>query len=437
MNLKHIGHNAVIHSLARICFPENISIGAESMIDDFCFLYAAGKGIEIGDFCHVVVGSHHQSGGLLKMGDFSALGPKCVVLAATDDYKGEGFIGLKVFGDKYRKTHFADVQIGRHAHIGAGSIILPGVTIGEGCSVGAGSVVTCDLPEWTICYGSPCKPAGEKPSQKQLVMERDFLNEYESKTRPMVTVCCLAYNQEAFIADALDGFVKQKTDFPFEAIVHDDASTDRTPAIIREYAARYPAIIRPIFQTENQLSKNGRYPNADFVYPAAQGRYIALCDGDDYWTDPHKLQKQVDFMEQNQEYALCYHDHMIKVGNQFVRGCKAPRDYTADELVALPTQFSIATSAMLFRNYYSAQTRRDFEEFKSHYMLLVLLGTFGAGRFIEGVSPSVYRKHGRNSWSGQSREQIAAQTRAKVARIMELFVEKGNPRWIALRKGVA
>jgi acetyltransferase-like isoleucine patch superfamily enzyme len=436
-DLKAKGRNVTIFPQAILCFPENISIGDETVVDDFVFMYASGKGIEIGNFCHIVAGSHLQSGGLLKMGDFSALGPKCVVLAATDDYKGEGFIGLKVFGDKYRKTQFADVIIGRHAHIGAGSIILPGVTIGDGCSVGAGSVVTCDLPEWTICYGSPCKPVSEKPREKQLAMEAEFLREYENKNKPVVSVCCLAYNQEEFIADALDGFVKQQTDFPFEVIVHDDASTDRTPEIIREYAAARPDIFRPIFQTENQLLKNGVYPNVEFVFPAARGRYIALCDGDDYWTDPHKLQKQVDFMEQNPKFSLCYHDYRIKVGAQFVNKLENPRDYTSDELVAIGTaNFKIATSTMLFRNYYSPETRRDFEEFKSHYMLVVLLGTFGGCKFIDGVLPSVYRKHGRNSWAGQPRADIIAQTKAKVVRIRELMQEKGNPRWIALREGV-
>ena len=178
MQFKRIGKNVTIYPLAKIVFPENISIGDETVIDDFAFIYAPGKGIKIGNFCHITVHCTVQSGGLLEIGDFSGIGPGSIILAASDDYQGGGFIGLKLFGDKYRNLSRKDVILGRHVHVGAGSIILPGVTIGDGCSVGAGSVVTKDLPEWTICYGSPCKPMKDKPKEKQLRMEKEFLEEY-------------------------------------------------------------------------------------------------------------------------------------------------------------------------------------------------------------------------------------------------------------------
>ena len=117
----------------------------------------------------------------------------------------------------------------------------------------------------------------------------------------LVTVQCLAYNHEKYIRDALDGFVSQKTDFRFEVIIHDDASTDKTADIIREYAEKYD-FIKPIFQTENQYRK-GVWIAKEFIYPIAQGKYMAYCEGDDYWTDEYKLQKQVDFMEAHPEYS--------------------------------------------------------------------------------------------------------------------------------------
>ncbi len=129
----------------------------------------------------------------------------------------------------------------------------------------------------------------------------------DSKETPLVSICCIAYNQEKYIRETLDGFLKQKTSFPFEVLIHDDASTDRTADIIREYAAKYPGIIKPICQTENQHSK-GIPVGITFNYPRAQGKYIALCEGDDFWTDPLKLQKQFDFMEAHPEYALCCSD---------------------------------------------------------------------------------------------------------------------------------
>ena len=121
----------------------------------------------------------------------------------------------------------------------------------------------------------------------------------------MVTIRCLTYNHEPYIRQCLEGFVMQKTNFRFEAIVHDDASTDGTADIIREYAAKYPDIIKPIYETENQYSKHDgslrRIMNAQM-----HGKYVALCEGDDYWVDPLKLQKQVDFLEANPEYGMCY-----------------------------------------------------------------------------------------------------------------------------------
>jgi len=119
----------------------------------------------------------------------------------------------------------------------------------------------------------------------------------------LVTVRCIAYNHEPYIRQCLDGFVMQKTNFKFEAIVHDDASTDNTASIIREYAEQYPDIIKPIYETENQYSKNDgslRRIMDEHTY----GKYVALCEGDDYWTDPLKLQKQVDFLEANSECTL-------------------------------------------------------------------------------------------------------------------------------------
>ena len=121
-----------------------------------------------------------------------------------------------------------------------------------------------------------------------------------------VSILCLAYNHEQFIADAIDGFLMQKTSFPFEIIIHEDASTDGTANIIRTYEEKYPGIIKPIYQTENQYSK-GININTEFMLPLAKGKYVALCDGDDYWTDVNKLQAQYDALECNPECFMCLH----------------------------------------------------------------------------------------------------------------------------------
>ena len=123
---------------------------------------------------------------------------------------------------------------------------------------------------------------------------------------PLVSISCITYNHEPYIAQALDGFLMQKTSFPFEVLVHDDASTDRTADIIREYEKKFPKIIKPIYQKENQYSKGFTSVTATWNVPRAKGKYIALCEGDDYWIDENKLQMQVDFLEKNPEYGMCY-----------------------------------------------------------------------------------------------------------------------------------
>lgn len=121
---------------------------------------------------------------------------------------------------------------------------------------------------------------------------------------PMVSICCITYNHEPYIRDCLEGILMQKFNFPLEVLIHDDASTDHTADIIREYEAKYPNIIKPIYQKENQYSR-GVAISSTYVYPRAQGKYIAMCEGDDYWIDPHKLQKQYDFMESHPECSVC------------------------------------------------------------------------------------------------------------------------------------
>lgn len=139
-------------------------------------------------------------------------------------------------------------------------------------------------------------------TQSQIMQHWDV----DNTDTPLVSVRCITYNHESYITQALDGFLMQKTNFPFEVIIHDDASTDNTADIIREYEVKYPKIIKPIYETENQYSKHdgsiGRIMNA-----ACKGKYIAMCEGDDYWTDENKLQIQVDFLEKHSDFSLCSH----------------------------------------------------------------------------------------------------------------------------------
>ena len=125
------------------------------------------------------------------------------------------------------------------------------------------------------------------------------------KGNPLVSILCLVYNHEPYLRQCLDGFVMQKTDFGFEAIVHDDASTDNSAAILREYAEKYPDIIKPIYETENQYRKGTLATIMDNA-KSDSSKYIAICEGDDYWIDPMKLQKQVDFLNHNDDVSMIF-----------------------------------------------------------------------------------------------------------------------------------
>ena len=129
--------------------------------------------------------------------------------------------------------------------------------------------------------------------------------------RCKVSVVCTAYNHEPYIRETLESFVSQETDFPFEVLVNDDASTDGTAAVIREYAERYPEIIRPFYQEKNLFSQGINIYDA-VLYPAVRGEYIAACEGDDFWTDRNKLQRQADFLDSHPDYSACVHNTLAR-----------------------------------------------------------------------------------------------------------------------------
>lgn len=153
-----------------------------------------------------------------------------------------------------------------------------------------------------------------------------------------VIIRCLVYNHEPYLRDCLEGFVMQKTNFLFKAVVHDDCSTDGSAAIIREYAEKYPDIIEPIYETENQYFKKGG-ALGKIMNAASLGRseYIAYCEGDDYWADPFKLQKQVDFLDENPDYSMCFSACKILNEKNLYTPLKGEniedRDYDSSELM--------------------------------------------------------------------------------------------------------
>lgn len=138
------------------------------------------------------------------------------------------------------------------------------------------------------------------------ITEEEIMADWQRTDGPGISVKCLAYNHEKYIADALNSFLMQKTKIPFEVIVHDDASIDGTAAIISEYHNKYPQIVKPIYESENQYSKGSGIMN-QIIDSHIQGKYVAVCEGDDYWTDENKLQSQFEAMEKHPEVDICAH----------------------------------------------------------------------------------------------------------------------------------
>lgn len=181
------------------------------------------------------------------------------------------------------------------------------------------------------------------------------------KDKPLVSIGTVTYNQAGYIRECLDSLLMQETNFSFEMIVHDDASTDGTAEIVREYAEKYPHIITPIFQTENQWSKYSTRIAGIFLFPKARGKYIALCEGDDFWTDTNKLQFQVNFLEENPEFIGTSHnvnyfndpDNEVNMAREFY-GASMDSIFTLQDVMN-GASVAGAYCSFVFRNFFTKE----------------------------------------------------------------------------------
>lgn len=229
---------------------------------------------------------------------------------------------------------------------------------------------------------------------------------------PVVSICCITYNHEKYIRDAIESFLMQKTTFSFEIIIHDDASTDKTTEVIKEFANKYPNLIVPILQEENQWSKGIKISNT-FVWPLAKGKYIALCEGDDYWTDPHKLQKQVDFMEEYNECSMCFHRAKI-IGTKHSKFEDYSRDFSPIEIFPEKELFyeggsSAPTATIIFRRDI-LQKATDFPGNVpvGDMWLKVIMSYYGRIGYIKDVMAARRLGHA-GSWNVRTRKNNKAE----------------------------
>lgn len=219
----------------------------------------------------------------------------------------------------------------------------------------------------------------------------------------VVSVACITYNHAPYIRQCLEGFLMQKTNFPIEIIVHDDASTDGTDDIIREYALKYPELFKVILQEENQYSKG--VDVLSLVFERSAGKYIALCEGDDYWTDPLKLQKQVDYLEENVDFVMCSHCcDIFRDGT--IHRYKATNDpflqYSIQDLITGDWFFQ--TLSVVFRR--ETMNLSDLRRYKlcTDQHLVYELLRHGPGVRMNAAM-GVYRVHNKGVWSGKSQDE--------------------------------
>ena len=227
----------------------------------------------------------------------------------------------------------------------------------------------------------------------------------------LVSVICISYNHDKYIRSALDGFVNQKTDFKYEVIIHDDASTDKTQDIIKEYEEKYPDVFVCIYQKENQFSK-GKNIIREFCIPKVRGKYIAWCEGDDYWCDEKKLQRQVDFLEKNEDYSACVCSSKVQYfetkKEEVVNKTDSDKDLCFEKLLSWRGEGHFDTCTLLFRAKYGIKPidfeKADFDD----YPQALYLALNGKIRMLKEVM-GVYRVSLPGSWTSKYKDDIEFQ----------------------------
>lgn len=223
---------------------------------------------------------------------------------------------------------------------------------------------------------------------------------------PLVSISCITYNHAPYLRQCLDGFLAQRVNFPIEIVLYDDASTDGTQAIINEYVKNHPDLFNVQLSSENQYSKGIRGMNMMFNIPRCKGKYVAFCEGDDYWTDPEKLQKQVDFLEVNMDYSICCtnYSEIDREGNVLSqdtwRGKKLNPRITQQ---AILESYIPKTLTSMFRTEAISGKVPEifFRTFNTDNFLCALATEYGPAGFMDFVS-GAYRVHNEGVWSGKT-----------------------------------
>jgi len=270
-----------------------------------------------------------------------------------------------------------------------------------------------------------------------LIDEEEIMETWDkSMDKPLVSICCLAFNHEKYIAEALDSFLMQKTTFAFEIIINDDVSTDKTVSIIKQYVRKYPHIIKPIYQQENQFSKNIN-PLVTFIIPASRGEYLAICDGDDHWIDDEKLQIQISKMKEHPNCYMSFHpvyekqDQNIKLEKILNRYSTKDKIFTFSEVILGRGGFSPTSSIILKRKTVENLPKWvQTTEILSDYFLQMYSSLHGGALYIDNIM-SIYRVGVANSWCDSYKKNSIEQKNILLSnnKALNLFNEDLNKKF--------
>jgi len=259
-------------------------------------------------------------------------------------------------------------------------------------------------------------------------------------TTPIVSIFCISYNHEYFIRQAIEGFLIQKTTFPVEIFIHDDASTDKTQEIILEYVDKHPTLFRTILQTENQHSKNGGIHFFDLI-ALQRGKFIAVCEGDDFWTYPFKLQRQVDILKRTGAVMCLHACHVLSgVSESLIECPPLSKDRYHDPMDLANDLGHFPTASVMFDKQVIPEIPHEyFTLYCADTPLWMLLAARGEVRAIP-ERWSVYRVHPQGIWSGlQDAEKIenAVKTMKVIAEVLGREFDVRSGQWRGFFQGRA
>lgn len=230
----------------------------------------------------------------------------------------------------------------------------------------------------------------------------------------MVSIICITYNHEKYLTKTFESMLAQKTNFEYEIIVHDDASTDLSQKIIKEYKEKYPKIFVTILQKENKYSKGINFMSK-YVFPKVRGKYIAICEGDDYWIDEQKLQKQFDLMENNKKCSLCIHAGLkidAKTNNviEEIRLASSDKYFSFNDAI-----YGLGSKAPTNSFFYRASYVKNIQDYRDKlpktsvgdYILAVILSLYGNIYYIDEIM-SVYRYGVDGSWTTRMNNSVTS-----------------------------